>query len=113
LDPYPCRTELHGCAFRWIRRAVSEAIRAGIPRDRIVPVYQTFGGGTWTDDGGASYALPSAAQETELLAMWKSVVPAPFFDYAYSWGSQHKDRALGQTPTLQAVLRKHNSGLTS
>ena len=73
-----------------------------------MPVYQTFGGGSWVDDGGGSYLLPTADQESEILSTWGSLVPTPVFDYAYSWGSQNGDVALGTTPSLQSVFQGHN-----
>lgn len=110
LDPYPCRTELHGCSDGWIPLAVHAAESAGVPLANIVPVYQTFGGGGWADDGGGQYMLPTAQQELNLLADWAKVVPSPAFDYCYSWGSQSGDTALAQSPGLQAVMHRHNGG---
>lgn len=110
LDPYPCRADpgLNGCNDTWIALAVHAAESAGVPLADVVPVYQTFGGGSWADDGGGQYLLPTATQETQLLADWAHAVPSPPFDYAYSWGAQNGDTALGQSPDLQAVLRTHN-----
>jgi hypothetical protein len=111
LDLYPCRTDLSStspCAYTWIRLAVSAAEHEGIPLADIVPVYQTFGLGSWVDDGGGAYQLPTADQESEILLTWGSIVPAPVFDYAYSWGSQNGDVALGTTPSLQSVFKRHN-----
>jgi hypothetical protein len=112
LDPYPCRSENPAtapCAYDWINLAVTAAEAEGIPLADIVPVYQAFGGGTELDDGGGSYQLPTPAQETQILNQWGSVVPTPAFDYAYSWGSQNGDTALGTVPGLQAVFAKHNA----
>lgn len=110
LDPYPCRTDLgNQCDFSIVAAAVNAAMAAGIPRSAVVPVYQAFGGGGYVDDSGGSYSLPTASQETELLAAWKSVVPTPVFDYAYSWGSQNGDTALAQSPALQQVFAAHAS----
>ena len=111
LDLYPCRTDnpsTSPCAYSWIRLAVTAAESNGIPLADIVPVYQTFGGGSWVDDGGGSYQLPTADQESEILSTWGSLVPTPVFDYAYSWGSQNGDVALGTTPSLQSVFQGHN-----
>ncbi len=109
LDPYPCRTELHGCDYAMIDRYVHAATAAGITAARIVPVYQAFGGGTWTDDGGGRYALPSAAQATKIICRWSSLVPHPVFDYAYSYGVQRRDTALRNGPhSLRVVFSKHN-----
>lgn len=110
LDPYPCRTELNGCSDSWIPLAVHAAESAGVPLADIVPVYQTFGGGAWKDDGGGQYMLPTAQQEASLLGDWAKVVPSPPFDYCYSWGSQNTDFALAQSPALQAVIHRHNGG---
>jgi hypothetical protein len=92
-----------------IPAAVTAATSAGIPLASLVPVYQTFGGGGYTDDSGGAYSLPTAAQEKQILATWKSVLPAPAFDYAYSWGTQNGDTALAQSTELQAVLKAHNA----
>ena len=111
LDLYPCRTDNPSsspCTYSWIRLAVSAAEKEGIPRADIVPVYQTFGGGSWLDDGGGAYQLPTADQESQILSTWGSLVPTPKFDYAYSWGSQNGAVALGTTPSLQSVFQGHN-----
>ncbi len=113
LDPYPCRSENPAsapCAYSWLGLAVSAAEQAGIPLADIVPVYQAFGGGTWVDDGGGSYQLPTAAQESEILLTWATLVPTPVFDYAYSWGSQNGDQPLNGSPPLQQVFLTHNQG---
>jgi hypothetical protein len=113
LDPYPCRSENPAtapCAYSWLGLAVSAAEKAGIPLADIVPVYEAFGGGTWIDDGGGSYQLPTAAQESEILSTWATLVPAPVFDYAYSWGSQDSDQPLSGSPALQQVFLAHNEG---
>ncbi len=108
IDPYPCRTSLAACDMAMIDRYVAAAHRAGIADARIVPVFQTFGGGTWRDGEGGYYRLPTAAEETGMLRRWHRLVPAPAFDYAYSWGAQRADTALAGAADLQAVLRRHN-----
>jgi len=110
LDPYPCRTELgNSCDYAWIGLAVTAAEAEGVPLVDIVPVYQAFGGGTWADDGGGQYLMPTSAEESEILATWGSLVPAPVFDYAYSWGSQDSDTALTDSTGDQAVFLAHNT----
>jgi hypothetical protein len=109
LDPYPCRTELNGCDDTYITKGVAAAKAWGIPQSAIVPVFQTFGGGNWVDDGGGSYLLPSAAQESAILQTWASVVPSPVFDYDYSWGTQNGDTALGSVTALQQIAQAHNA----
>jgi len=75
----------------------------------MVPVYQTFGGGKWADDGGGRYTLPTVSQLQQILARWETLVPMPVFDVAYSWGSQNAHVALESSPDLQAVFWLHNS----
>lgn len=108
IDPYPCRTELKACDYDMIDRYVAAAETWGIPRNRLVPVYQTFGGGSWMDDGGGKYVLPTATQMREMLTHWGTLLPAPVFDFAYSWGSQRGDDALERSPELQEVFSSHN-----
>jgi hypothetical protein len=109
LDPYPCRTELNGCAYEMIDRYVAAADAWGIPRSDIIPIYQAVGGGNWRTDGGGKYILPSVDQLQQMLDHWGRLVPAPVFDYAYSWGSQNADEALEGSPRLQAVFARHNN----
>ncbi len=110
LDAYPCRTDVGGCDFGIIVSAVRAAEAAGVPEPDLVPVYQAFGGGSYVDDTGGQYALPTAAQAERLVRTWASVVPDPVFDYAYSWGAQAGDTALGSVPRLQGVFALHNRG---
>jgi hypothetical protein len=105
--PYPCRTELKRCDFDMIDRYVAAAEASGVPRDRMVPVYQAFGG--VADDGGGRYFLPSPAEEQQILARWQQLVPAPAFDYAYSWGAQQGDVALDSAAGLQTLFAQHNN----
>jgi hypothetical protein len=108
LHPYPCRTELRGCDYDMIDRFIAAAETWGIPRDRIVPVYQAFGEGLWSDGGGGKYIVPTADQENEMLARWEALIETPVFDFVYSWGSQREDRALENSPELQMVFSRHN-----
>ena len=108
VDAYPCRTELAGCDFDLIKRYVDAATSAGIPTDRIVPIYQVFGGGTWKDDGGGRYLLPTPDQERQIIERWRALVPTPVLDAAYSWGSQRSDDSLEGSSDLQSVFRLHN-----
>ena len=111
-DPYPCRSGYYGtngdCDYSRIGASVNAVIASGVPLADIVPVYQAFGGG-----GYLTYVLPSAAQETQLLATWAGLIPSPVFDYAYSWGSQNDDTALAQSPELQSVFASHNAASLS
>jgi hypothetical protein len=108
FSPYPCRTGLEHCDFDMIDRYVAAAEASGIPRDRMVPVYQAFGGGDWRGDDGGRYILPTVAQEREILARWGALVPKAAFDYTYSWGSQRGDVALHSSFDLQALFSSYN-----
>jgi hypothetical protein len=110
LDPYPVRSELSSPDYNEIALRVTAAEAAGWPLRSLVPVYQAFGGGTATDDAGGQWVLPTAAQESTILADWAAVVPTPVFDYAFSWGSQTGDTALSQTPALQSIFLVKNTG---
>lgn len=109
IDPYPVRSELRSPGYAEIAEYVKMAEANGWPRSEIVPVYQTFGGGNYSDDDNGHWVLPTVTQEHQMLADWAAVVPDPKFDYAYSWGSQNGDTALNQSPALQAVFAAKNA----
>jgi hypothetical protein len=112
LDAYPVRSELSSPDYNEIALRVTAAEAAGWPLGSLVPVYQTFGGGTATDDAGGQWVLPTAAQEDTMLADWAAVVPTPVFDYAFSWGSQTGDTALSQVPALQSIFLTKDTTVT-
>jgi hypothetical protein len=109
IDPYPCRTEAGGCDYAMIDKFVRAAEASGIPRSRIVPVYQAFGAGRWHDGNGGAYILPTTEQLREILDRWRKIIPAPAFEMAYSWGSQNGDTALETAPELQRAFSVHNA----
>jgi hypothetical protein len=104
LDPYPVQTQFGGANYSIIGAAVSAAEAWGITQSQIVPVFQTFGGG-----GYSNWILPTASQEQQILSTWAGLIPNPAFDYAYSWGIQNSDSALVNSPDLQSVLAAHNA----
>jgi hypothetical protein len=108
VSPYPCRTEWSSCDFEMIDRFVAAIAAAGISVDRIVPTFQTFGGGDWGTDSGGGYRLPSAAEMQAMLERWERFAPTPIFDYAYSWGSQRADQSLETSAELQSVFLRRN-----
>ncbi|MDG4878733.1 calcium-binding protein [Mesorhizobium sp. WSM4935] len=113
LDPYPVRTGTTSVDYDMIDRAVAAAVKSGIPIDKIIPVYQTFGGGGWETDTGGKHVMPTSSQMQTMMDHWAKLVPSPAFDYAYAWGSQNGDTALENSPELQAVFRQHNASSTS
>jgi hypothetical protein len=108
IAAYPCRAELKGCDYDIIDHRVAAAAEAGIPVDRIVPIYQTFGGGGWTTDTGGHYVMPTVQQAGAILARWHQLIPNPEMDMAYSWGAQNGDTALETAPDLQALFMRYN-----
>jgi hypothetical protein len=103
VDPYPCNVwnALIGCAYGSLRERIDQALAAGIPSTRIVPVFQTFGQ-SCTNSGrkyAPYYRLPTVAETETMLAIWDEKVPVKDrpFDMAYSWGKQ----STLACPTLQ------------
>ena len=105
LDPYPVNSDLPGgYDLSIIPLAVQAAEAVGIPQQDLVPVYQAFGGG-----GYSQWTVPTPVQEQQILSTWGSVLPNPAFDYAYSWGVQAGDTALSTDPGLQRIFAAHNA----
>jgi Ca2+-binding RTX toxin-like protein len=107
INPYPVRTT--AVDFNYIDRAVAAALKAGIPLDAIVPVYQSFGGGGWATNTGGSYVMPTTAQMQTMLDHWEKLVPSPAFDMVYKWSSQNGETSLGNTSSMQAFFKEHNA----
>jgi hypothetical protein len=107
LNPYPCRSELNGCDFGYISKAVLAAQAVGIPLSAIVPVYQAAGG--FADDAGGTHLVPTTLQANEMLAAWGAWLPSPAFDHAYAWRTSAGVITLEATPALQPVFAGHNS----
>lgn len=106
VDVYPCHLGA-ACEFAKITQRVNAAVRSGIPRGQIVPVYQTFGQEGTTNP---YYRTPTDAELAKQLATWKANVPAAALDYAYTWGTQSMaPRSLINNPLLQAVVKAHNA----
>src|SRR5689334_5073749 len=94
IDPYPCniKNELTGCSYRALRERIDQALAAGIPSTRIVPVFQTFGQVCTSSSRKYSpyYRMPTVIETEMMLAIWDEKVPVKDrpFDMAYSWGKQ-------------------------
>jgi hypothetical protein len=109
LDPYPCSTAHPSCDISMIPDKVNKAVAYGIPRGRIVPVYQAFGQSRTA--GGGYYRLPSATQLQAILQAWSSAVPDARLDYTYGWGNQSSaNPTLADATTLQGVFKNYFAG---
>jgi hypothetical protein len=108
LDPYPCSTAHPNCRLYEINEAVNPAVRQGIPRNRIVPVYQAFG---QENTGDHYYNQPSPARMRDMLARWARLVPHPPMDYTYGWRNQGSaNPTLVDSPALQQVFKDYFAG---
>ncbi len=106
LDPYPVRSDRPLPDYGEIPGYVQAAEAVGWTESSLVPVFQAFGGGNWR--GGGTWKLPTPEEEQQILAIWASVLPAPLFDYAYSWGQQNRDQSLSTSRGLQQIFAAHN-----
>ena len=109
ISPQPVRPQFSGgMDLSVIPDAVNAAVAGGIPLADIVPIYQAFGG-----SGTATYTLPTAAQEEQILSTWGQYVPTPAFDFAYSWGLPTGYDAISDEPSLQQVFAAANAQTVS
>jgi hypothetical protein len=112
LDPYPCRGSSRvqkSCDINSIDRMVRMADAAGIPRQVVVPVFQTFG--QTCSKGEKQYWLPTASQLRAILKRWHRLTPRPVMDISYTWGRQGEWAcpSLSDAPTLQTIMKAHNA----
>jgi hypothetical protein len=121
LDPYPCHFNSSGqpvpCDTSVISQRVQSAIANGIPVSAIVPVFEAFGQEDRLDGKSIYYRTPTTAEFQDMLDLWKSLVPNPVFDFAYTWGIQCTEsscpasQSLKNHPELQALIKQHNLAL--
>ncbi|MDH7796985.1 MULTISPECIES: hypothetical protein [unclassified Beijerinckia] len=105
IAPYPCRIEWRSCDIDMIDRYVAVALRTGVPAERIIPTYQTFGFGAWRTDTGGRYRMPNGDELRLMLDRWQRLIPHPAFDMAYSWGTQLGAASLSQSPDLLEIFK--------
>lgn len=86
---YPCNTKEPRCEMDKIAERVDRARAAGIPVERLVPVFQAFGQACSTAQT-KWYRLPTEEEMTEVFAIWDKLLPPQTrpFDMTYSWGEQ-------------------------
>ncbi len=118
LDPYPCHFDSAGqpvaCDTSKISQRVQLAIANGIPASAIVPVFQAFGQEGRLDGKSIFYRTPTTTEFQDMLNLWKSLVPNPVFDFAYTWGIQctastcPAPQSLKNHPELQFLIKQHN-----
>ena len=93
IDPYPFKADIVNLTI--INTSVYGAIDVGIPKEKLVPVYQAFGGGNQPScPTGGCWVMPSVSQSEAMLQVWDSLLPAPVFDMVYAWGVQLNDTSL-------------------
>jgi hypothetical protein len=120
VDPYPCnvKNEFTGCTFAALRQRIDQALEAGIPAARIVPIFQAFGQLCTNSDRKYPpyYRLPTVAETEMMLSIWDEKVPVKDrpFDMAYSWGKQPATACPtlqmadgGSHPDLRSVYRNY------
>ena len=122
LDPYPCHFNSAGrpvvCDISKISDRVQSAIDNGIPISAIIPVFQAFGQEGRLDGKSIYYRTPTTTEFQDMLDLWKSLVPNPVFDIAYTWGIQCTEsscvapQSLKNHPELQLLIKQHNSAVT-
>ena len=118
LDPYPCHFDGTGqpvaCNTSMISQRVQSAIENGIPVSAIVPVFHAFGQEGRLDGKPIYYRTPTTTEFQDMLKLWKSLVPTPVFDFAYTWGIQcttsscPAPQSLKNHPELQLLIKQHN-----
>lgn len=118
IDPYPCHFNDNGepvtCDISRISRRVQSAVANGIPISSIVPVFQAFGQENRLDGKSMYYRTPTTKEFQAMLDLWKSLVPNPAFDFAYTWGIQCTEsscpapQGLKNHPELQLLIKQHN-----
>ena len=119
IDPYPCHFDSAGqpvaCDISKISQRVQSAIANGIPVSAIVPVFQAFGQEGRLDGKSIYYRTPTTTEFQDMLNLWKSLIPNPVFDFAYTWGIQctvstcPAPQSLKNHPELQLLIEQHNS----
>jgi hypothetical protein len=118
IDPYPCHFDSARqpvtCDTSKISQRVQLAVANGIPISAIVPVFQAFGQEGRLDGKSIYYRTPTTTEFQDMLNLWKSLVPNPVFDFAYTWGIQCTEsscpapQSLKNHPELQFLIKQHN-----
>lgn len=85
-----------------IKRYVDTAIRDGVPREKIFPCMQCFG-------GTADWPMPTEQQMDEMFQAWRENCPNPVFDMCYSWGvqTQWMTQALSNNEMMREAVKRH------
>ncbi len=112
---YPCNVKKPRCDLDKIRERVGRALDAGIPAERLVPVFQAFGQACTTNES-KWYRLPTVDELQKILAAWDELLPPETrpFDMTYSWGMQERHACPsletadgGDYPDLQRVYARY------
>jgi hypothetical protein len=106
IDPYPFNIDAPSGDMATVSGDVLAAEAAWIPVSTIVPVYQAFGQEFIPDVASRYYKWPGWRGEQRLLALWKTLVPHPAFDYTYGWENQDSaNPTLINSPATQSVFK--------
>ena len=115
LDPYPCEIGKK-CNLDLINKEVTNATKAGVPKDKIIPTFQAFGQTCNGKGEDKKWRLPSESEMKAILARWDKVLPKAIGDVTYTWGdpwnscpSLKKANGTGGYPNLQKVMKDYNS----
>lgn len=104
IDPYPCRP--NGCKYSgdpdYFKERIARA-KQYYSQANIVPVYQTFGGDGWK--------MPTADQLKTALSEYDKSLSGTLMDASYTWkqNTGGQNAALGQSTSLQQVMKDHNA----
>lgn len=104
LSPYPCRGG-GDCDYSYITSEAEKIIAAGVPRDRIVPIYQSFG----MPDAENPAAQLNNIDQAQNLATWAEIAPNPPFEYVWTWKRINAQLSLRDSPEQQAFFREMNA----
>ena len=115
---YPCNFKDEACKVEKITERVQRAFDAGIPHERLVPVFQAFGQSCSTNEK-KFYRLPTADELKAILTLWDELLPPETrpFTMTYSWGEQERHACPslatasgGSYPDLKNIYTNYFAG---
>ncbi|MBR0693667.1 hypothetical protein [Bradyrhizobium lablabi] len=107
IDQYPVQIHIQDSQIEaTITNYINNALAAGFPLAKLVPVVQCSGG-----DG--VMIMPTASQMTRMFSAWDAGIPSPAFEYTYEWGLNSGETASLMTASaaVQAVYQQRYSAV--